>query len=301
MFDRKILIFVGALLFVASCGLFRPKIHLFEFDKCPMIAPYDRTIYGDDRIMQDVYRYQPNDTLLYEYRCVFERPEYSTLVKICGDSYAGKLYTYYTPSSRSGVFGMNIGKRHPEGIELPGGGVLPLYRFQIDTVIRYRYMASNERKEDLKNNLYRASREYYNLESEFFRFYNLIWSAYYEAAYHYYDKRDSILYTRYGRCRNEDNILPPTENLGMCYFPVEKAKINYYVGKRLMKHFLGFCIFDDTIKPQYLQEVDTALLVLPTKHFIREFLRTEQLDCLDGKTFPLPQKQPHAPPATAIP
>ena len=304
MFDRKILLCVGTLLFIASCGLFRPKIHLYEFDKNPMIAPCDTTKYGYDRIMQEIYRYQQNDTLLYEYRCVFERPEYFPFIKISKDPdffLGGRLYTHYAPSSRSGILGMTVREGHPKGIELPGGSELPLYRFQIDTVIRYRYMSSNERKEDLKNNLYRASREYYNLESEFFRFYNLIWSAYYEAAYHYYDKRDSILYIRYGRCRNEDNIFLPTENLGMCYFPVEKVKINYYVKKRLMKRFLGFCIIDDTIKAQYLQEVDTALLALPTKHFIREFLRTEQLDCLDRKTFPLPQKQPHAPPETAIP
>ena len=64
--------------------------------------------------------------------------------------------------------------------------------------------------------------------------------------------------------------------------------LDYYVKKRLMKRFIGFCIIDDTIKAQYLQEMDTALLALPTKHFIREFLRTEQLDCLDRKTFPLP-------------
>ena len=299
MFDRKILLCVGALLFVASCSLFRPKIHLFEFDKCPMIAPYDRTIYGDDRIMQDVYRYQPNDTLLYEYRCVFERPEYSTLIKICGDSYAGKLYTYYAPSSRSGVFGMNIGKRHPEGIKLPGGSALPLYRFQIDTVIRYRYMTHNERQEEVKNDLYRVSREYRISDS--WDFYKKIWYSYCDAAYHYYDKQDSAIYARYYPYCSEDNILPPTYDLGMCYFPVEKAKMDYYVKKRLMKRFIGFCIIDDTIKAQYLQEMDTALLALPTKHFIREFLRTEQLDCLDGKTFPLPEKQPHAPPETAIP
>ena len=299
MFDRKILLCVGALLFVASCSLFRPKIHLFEFDKCPMIAPYDRTIYGDDRIMQDVYRYQPNDTLLYEYRCVFERPEYSTLIKICGDSYAGKLYTYYAPSSRSGVFGMNIGKRHPEGIKLPGGSALPLYRFQIDTVIRYRFMTDHERKEEVGNDLYRVSREYRISDS--WDFYKKIWYSYYDAAYHYYDKQDSAIYARYHQYCSEDNILPPTHDLGMCYFPVEKAKIDYYVKKRLMKRFIGFCILGDTLKPQYLQKMDMALLALPTKHFMREFLRTERLDCLDGKTFPLPQKQPHAPPETPIP
>ena len=87
----------------------------------------------------------------------------------------------------------------------------------------------------------------------------------------------------------------------MCYFPMERLKLNYYQHGTLMKRFLGFCILDDTIEPQYLQEMDTALLALPTKHFIREFLRTEQLDCLDGKTFPLPEKQPNAPPETTIP
>uniref|UniRef100_UPI00359F549D hypothetical protein n=1 Tax=Prevotella heparinolytica TaxID=28113 RepID=UPI00359F549D len=188
---------------------------------------------------------------------------------------------------------------HPEGIELPGGSALPLYRFQIDTVIRYRYMASNERKEDLKNNLYRVSREYRISDS--WDFYKNIWYAYYRAVYHYYDKQDSAIYARYYPYCSEDNILSPTYDLGMCYFPVEKAKIDYYVGKRLMKRFLGFCTFDRLLKPEYFQEVDTALLALPTKHFMREFLRTEQLDCLDGKTFPLPQKQPHAPPETAIP
>ena len=33
-------------------------------------------------------------------------------------------------------------------------------------------------------------------------------------------------------------------------------------------------------------------LALSTKHFMCEFLRTERLDCLDGKTFPLPQNNP---------
>ncbi len=293
-FDSKIILCAGVLLLVASCGLFKPKIHLYEFDKNPMIAPCDTTKHGYDRVVQEIYRYQQNDTLLYEYRCVFERPEYFPFIKISKDpdfSLGGRLYTHYSPSFHSGMLGMTVRKGNLEGIELPDGSALPLYKFQIDTVIRYRYMTSNERKEDLKNNLYRASREYYDLESDFWNFYTVIWNAYYNAAYHYYDEQDSILYTRYDRRCSEEYVSPPTENLGMCYFPIERSKINYYVKGKLMKRFLGFCIFDDTIKPQYFQEIDTALLALPTKHFIREFLRTERLDCLDGKTFPLPKKR----------
>ena len=77
---------------------------------------------------------------------------------------------------RSGVFGMNIEERHPENIELPGGDVLPLYRFQIDTVIRYRYMTHNERQEEVKNDLYRVSREYRISDS--WDFYKKIWYIY---------------------------------------------------------------------------------------------------------------------------
>ncbi|MGP1422229.1 MAG: hypothetical protein ACTTKI_11715 [Tannerella sp.] len=297
----KIILCAGSVFLVASCSLFRPKIHLFElYAPYCGISPEDTTKYRDDEILQYIYRYQQNDTLLYDYGCTFERREYIPLIKICGDSWGGKLYTHYAPSSRSGVFGMNIEERHPENIELPGGDVLPLYRFQIDTVIRYRYMTSNERKEEVNNDLYRLAREC-RVSYRICDFYTEIMTIYYEAAYHYYDKWDASINALYCYCV-EDEVLPLTSDLGMCYFPVEKAKIDYYVKKRLMKRFLGFCKIERIpIASQYLQEVDTALLALPTKHFIREFLRTEQLDCLDGKTFPLPKKQPHAPPETAIP
>ncbi|MDO4703528.1 MAG: hypothetical protein Q4A89_06290 [Tannerella sp.] len=211
------------------------------------------------------------------------------------------MYTYYEPSSRSGVFGMNIADEHlPEGVKLRYSDVLPLYRFQIDTVIRYRYMTHNERQEEEVSHLYRVSHDYF-LIPDYERFYKYIWYAEYESVYHYYDKQDSIEHSGNDPYCDEDELLAPTSDLGMCYFPMERLKLNYYQHGRLVKRFLGFCTFDWLLKPEYFQEVDTALLALPTKHFMREFLRTEQLDCLDGKTFPLPQKQPHAPPETVIP
>lgn len=76
MFDRKILLYAGVLLFIASCGLFRPKPQYIEEIISEVLILPDSVWYLGDDIEQRIYRYQHDDTLLYDYRCTRTRRDH---------------------------------------------------------------------------------------------------------------------------------------------------------------------------------------------------------------------------------